>query len=71
MTLLTFEVWLFYKGELGHYSWNQTKQQALKNPNSLEKKIITGRKKNGSMLLYMYFLMYEYFWFKGAKLDSL
>lgn len=45
MTLLTFEVWLFYKGELGHYSWNQTKQQALKNPNSLEKKIITGRKK--------------------------
>lgn len=48
----------------------QTKQPRLKNPNSLEKKIITDRR-NGSMLLYTFFLMYEYFCFKGAKLDSL
>lgn len=80
---MAFGVWLSYKGELGQYSWNlvkswlldkiqklQAKQPRLKNPNSLEKKIITDRR-NASVLLYKFGLMYEYFWFKGVKLHSL
>lgn len=78
---MTFEVWLSCKGDLGQYSWNlvkacltdsETANKTAKTEESkqLRKEYCCRQKKWLYAIVYI-FLMYEYFWFKGAKLENL